>query len=102
MLNKMGFKNYLKLRRNASDYRPIIAYQVDKNENPILDPRKIILIRVRGKATLAFDSQNEYKFMRYEILEKNFEKFGELKELVDKKISDLEDKVDSEGVGQNV
>lgn len=100
----MGFKNYLKLRRRKDD-PPIIVYRVDNNGKPILDYEKIEIINFRIEGSdlvLAFDSKNEYKFMRYEILEKSFEKFGKLKELVDKKISDLEDKVDSEGVGQNV
>ena len=98
---KKHYKAYLKLTRSRGDDRPIIIYREDENGNPILDYRKIGLISVRGNTsdvTMAFDSNNDYKFMRYEVLEKNFEVFGKLKELVDEKISCLEDKIDSEKV----
>ncbi len=89
------YRGYLKLTRRNGDTSPIVLYQEDENGNPILDPNKIILIKVRGQGsevTLAFDSMNDYKIMRYEILERNPEDFGELKEVVDKKESDLENK----------
>ena len=44
----------------------------------------------------------KYKFIRYEALEKNPERSVNLKELVDKKLSCLENKIDSEKVDQNV
>lgn len=92
------YQKYLKLTRGNHGSRPIIVYQVDEKENPILDPRKIVIIRVRGKATLAFDSENDLKFVRYELLEKSSGRYSDLKMIVDKKISELENKVDSEKV----
>ncbi len=94
------YPGYLKLSRQNGDITPIVSYQVDENGNPILDPNKILLIKVRvmgSKITIAFDSMNDYKIMRYEVLEENPEDFGGLKEVVDKKESDLENKVRKAG-----
>ncbi|MEK6872396.1 MAG: hypothetical protein AABW90_00100 [Nanoarchaeota archaeon] len=103
--NQQHYKNYLKLTKNSNDDRLIIIYQEDEDGNPVLDYRNIGIIKIRGnnsRVTLAFDSDNDYKFIRYEALEKNPERSVNLKELVDKKLSCLENKIDSEKVDQNV
>ena len=85
---------YLKLNRNHTDL-PIIIFREDDNGEIILDPREIAIIRTRTygrKTTLGFDSDNNYKFMRYEVLE-NKPYYSELKKVVDEKLSKLEEKV---------
>jgi len=86
---------YLKLTRKVND-SPIILFRENENGNINLDPKEIGIIKTRisgsSKTTLAFDSDNNYKFMRYEILEKNSD-YSELKKVVDKKLSDLEEKL---------
>jgi len=88
---------YLKLTRNLTD-PPIIIFREDDNGKIILDPKEIGIIKTRtygSKTTLGFDSDNNYKFMRYEILENNSDYF-ELKKVVDEKLSKsskLEEKV---------
>ena len=85
---------YLKLTRNPTD-PPIIIFREDDNGEIILDPREIGIIKTRtygSKTTLGFDSDNNYKFMRYEVLE-NSPDYSELKKVVDEKLSRLEEKV---------
>ncbi len=95
--NQKHFKNYLKLRRKEED-PPVIIYLKDENGNPILDHNKISIIQSRTEGSdivLAFDSKNQFNFIRYEVLEK-YSELKNFKEFVDKKISDLENKADSE------
>ena len=88
---------YLKLSINPTD-PPIIIFREDDNGEIILDPREIVIIKTRiygSKVTLGFDSDNNYKFMRYEVLENN-PCYFELKKVVDEKLSKsskLEEKV---------
>ena len=85
---------YLKLTRNLTD-PPIIIFREDDNGETILDPREIGIIKTRtygSRTTLGFDSDNNYIFMRYEVLE-NSPDYSELKKVVDEKLSRLEEKV---------
>ena len=88
-------KNYLKLRRRSKD-PPIVIYVEDENGDPILDSDKVAVMRFRSdgrEVVIGVDSANSYKFMRYEVLEKNPEEFGKLKRVVDNKLSSLEGEV---------
>lgn len=74
---KKHYKSYSKLRRKY------------ENGRPVLNHYKIAIMRLRREdndVILAFDSQNEFNFIRYEVLDK-YPKLSEFKKITDQKIS---------------
>lgn len=83
---------YLTLTAHEQD--KIIVYRNDKNGNPILNPDDILIIKLieicggtGNKAKICFNGDN-YEIVRYKAL-----KESELKEIVDKKLKNLEEKL---------
>ncbi|MBS3093342.1 hypothetical protein J4456_02035 [Candidatus Pacearchaeota archaeon] len=88
---------------------PVIIYQANAQGEPILDPDRILVIKLSQKKEyleneqmrMHFDTRNSYRILRYEIIEKD-ENFLELKSIVDhklKKMKGLETRI-SGGNGQ--
>jgi len=68
----------------------VIGYRLDSEGSPILNPADVMIIRVRPSENVKMKlmlNGDSYKFARYEILK------GELKNVVDKKLSELESKL---------
>jgi hypothetical protein len=90
------YKHALKLRRR-NDELPIVIYREDEEGNPIEDPQEICLLYARiekNEVVLAFDSNNDYRIFRYEVIERGENSIvsEDMKAIIELKRDSLEDR----------
>ena len=88
----------LKVKRKAAGDHPVVIYERDENGNPFPDPRRSLLVYVRGmdnggSVTLALEADSDLGIDRYEVFIKKYEEF---KEMIDEKRHRMESESDLE------